>query len=203
MFGGRLQLDSSAFWIKWNDIQQNITLVDCGQTLIGNLGSATSKGIDFAADALLTDALRVSMTVAYTDATFDRTIASGAVYEVVKGAPLSGISPFAVTLSGQYSFNLGPQQSYLHLDYQINSKAKAPDPQVYGVDPTIGPRPETQFLSLKAGMLVHALNASVFVDNLMNRQPELYRYRDIPSSALYYATTWRPRTVGMQLTYAF
>jgi iron complex outermembrane recepter protein len=203
LLDGRVQLDSSAFWINWNNIQQNITLVDCGQTLVGNLGSATSKGVDFAADVLFSDALRASLTMAYTDASFDRTIASGGVYEVVDGAPLSGISPFAVTVSGQYNFNVGPQHPYLHLDYQINTKARAPNPLVYGVDPTIGPKPETQFLSLKTGVLFQNLNASIFVDNLLNQQPELYRYRDVPSSSLYYATTWRPRTFGVQLTYAY
>jgi iron complex outermembrane recepter protein len=203
LLGGKLALDSSVFWINWDNIQQNITLVDCGQTLVGNLGSATSKGGDMAADVILTEALHASVTVAYTDATFDRTIASGGVYEVVKGAPLSGITPWAITISGNYQFSVGPQRTYLHLDYQIDTKARAPNPLVYGVDPTIGAKPETQFLTLKAGTLIDRLNASVFVDNLLNRQPELYRYRDVPSSALYYATTWRPRTIGLQLTYSY
>jgi iron complex outermembrane receptor protein len=203
LLAGRLQLDSSAFWINWNDIQQNVTLVDCGQTLIANLGTATSKGVDIAADFVVTEALRLSATLAYTDAVFDRTIASGGVYEAVKGAPLSGIAPLAVTVAGNYQFDVWARRSYVHLDYQLDTRGKDPNPLVFGTDPTIGPKPETQFLSAKVGQYFGRINASLFVDNLLDSQPELYRYRDVPSSSLYYGTTWRPRTIGIQLTQAF
>src|SRR6185312_10020221 len=52
-FAQRVSIAASAFYIKWNNIQQSIRLPVCGQSTILNLGSATSKGFDLSMQALL------------------------------------------------------------------------------------------------------------------------------------------------------
>jgi hypothetical protein len=47
------------------------------------------------------------------------------------------------------------------------------------------------------GLTRPGVNVRIFVNNLVNAQPKLQRYSDAPGSALVYAYTLRPRTVGL------
>jgi hypothetical protein len=53
------------------------------------------------------------------------------------------------------------------------------------------------------GLTRPGVNVRIFVNNLANAQPMLQRYTDAPGSALVYAYTLRPRTVGLMGTWTF
>ncbi len=40
----RLQINTSAFYINWSNIQNNVYLPSCGFSFTANLGKVTSKG---------------------------------------------------------------------------------------------------------------------------------------------------------------
>ena len=58
-------------------------------------------------------------------------------------------------------------------------------------------------LNLQLGMTRPGVNLRLFANNVTNAQPMLQRYADAPGSALVYAYTLRPRTVGLSGTWTF
>ena len=63
----RLQVNADAFYIDWNNIQQNI-LLPCGFQYRANAGAATSKGAEIEISARPIDPLLVSIGVGYNNA---------------------------------------------------------------------------------------------------------------------------------------
>ena len=70
--GGRVALNASVFTIDWNDLQLNLPdpLVP-GQFYIANVGGASSRGVEFEAQARVHPAVDVFGAVGYTRARFD------------------------------------------------------------------------------------------------------------------------------------
>ena len=53
------------------------------------------------------------------------------------------------------------------------------------------------------GLTRPGVNVRFFVNNAANARPMLQRYSDAPGSALEYAYTLRPRTVGLMGNWSF
>jgi hypothetical protein len=53
------------------------------------------------------------------------------------------------------------------------------------------------------GLTQLGVNVRIFVNNTTNARPLLQRYADDPGSALVYAYTLRPRTVGLMGSWSF
>ncbi|ARR55947.1 TonB-dependent receptor [Rhizorhabdus wittichii DC-6] len=200
LFGRSVNLATSAFWINWNNIQQNVPLNACGQSFVGNLGKAVSRGFDIAIDARIGD-FTLGLSGGYTDAHYTQSIISGTAVVALKGEEISTISPWVAHISGQYDFALADHDGYVRLDYDYRSKGAKPNIAVFGVDPLLFRRPETHFFTARAGVDVGGLDVSLFVDNLFNAHPLLSRTRDIVSSTLIYGSTFRPRRIGVTLSY--
>jgi len=211
LFDGKVQLNTSAFYIDWTNIQQNLRLPTCRSTLILNVGQAVSKGFDAALTAQVTDALRLEATVAYTNAEYTDSIitenlTTGATTDVVlEGDALSTIAPWVVTLSAQYDFEIKDTTSFVRVDYDY--RGAAPEPLIgrAGVDPLAHRRPETHFVSARAGVELDSLKVSVFVDNLFNSTPILTRTRHSARDAitLFYSSTMKPRTFGVTASFRY
>ena len=71
----RLTFDAAAFYIKWNNIQQEI-LLSCGFQFIANAGGAESKGGEMELHARPTEPLEVSVGVGYQNAKITEASAS-------------------------------------------------------------------------------------------------------------------------------
>ena len=67
--------------------------------------------------------------------------------------------------------------------------------------------PVQSYTSLRAGRKWGRFDVSVFAQNLFDTQPKLTQTQDIGTpdggTPLFYAITWRPRTVGLTATYNF
>jgi len=200
---GRLQFAASAFWINWSNIQQNVVLPDCGQSFIGNLGEAVSKGADFAVDARVAEHWLFHVSAGYTHATFSDTITSGPALIAVAGDPTSTLSPWTGNIYGQYGFNMFSHKAFVLASYDFASRGPRPDGAVFGTDPALFQRPATHFVTGRMGVDFGNFTTSIFVDNLFDSQPQLSHIRDIPSSPLFTDTTFRPRTVGLTFTYSY
>lgn len=196
--GGRIRLDGSAFYINWSNIQQRVTLSQCGGQFIGNLGKATSKGFDLSAQVSLTRALLVSASLSYNDTSFTRssTTPSGAI--VARDGDKIGGSPWSLVASGQYNLPFAESfKPFVRLDYEHHGRGRAQDPLLYGYDPLIPRTPSTDFVSARIGMVVSGWDVSIFGDNLFDTHRWLSQGREPISSVLFYDTSFRPRTVGM------
>ncbi len=100
----RFRLASSAYYIKWDNIQQPFVDPGCEISSIKNLGSATVKGFDLQADVVITDNWTLETAVGYTRALYDAppAIAAGFVSagDTIGGPPLDGRHRHAIQLPG-------------------------------------------------------------------------------------------------------
>ena len=206
----RLQIDSSAYYIDWKNIQQNVYLAGCGLQFAANLGQATSKGMDISIKGKVTSDLLVSAEIGYTNAVYARTVYAGTVGSgtpIVTQGNILAPTPWNVNLSGEYhvpGFDL--VSPYVHVDYQLTSgqRGTLPSQDVNNSgDPTITNLPATRNLSLRAGARWDAWDISGFVNNVLGSQPLLVRSHDLAGSPVYFDRTWRPRTIGLTGTYRF
>ncbi|WP_160745572.1 TonB-dependent receptor [Croceibacterium soli] len=205
MFGSRVSVDASAFYIDWQNIQQNVGLA-CGFAFTDNLGSATSKGFDFAVQAAVTNALTLGGQVGYVKAEFDETVRAGpsAARNLVTEGDDIPLNPWQVNLNGQYSYDLAGHDGYSRFDYKFQSEQKATTPALNplngGSDLTLIGRQELHQLSLRSGVRMDAFDISLFVNNVFNTHKALFRQHDTAASPLYRSITVRPRTFGMTVS---
>jgi outer membrane receptor protein involved in Fe transport len=207
----RLQINSSAYYIDWKNIQQNVLLAVCGLQFTGNLGEAVSKGFDIDVRFQPASGLLLGLAAAYTDAKYTETVyatSSGAGLPIVSNGDHLPAAPWNIDLSGEYQLPVfTARKPYLRLDYQLataqHSLLPLQDPANGNSDTTIPGLPQTQALALRAGLRWSGFDVSLFGNNLLDTHPLLFSSHDTITSPLYYDHTWRPRTLGLTATYRY
>jgi iron complex outermembrane recepter protein len=212
-FNGRLRVNTSVFDVDWKKIQQDIYLVSCGFGYVANTGSATSRGFDLAAEAAATVDLTLSLSLSYTDAFITSNSFTPDGYPAFQrgdaiGTPPGSLSPWNITNSIKYKFNVGDgMQSFVRLEDIYRSKNPGPFnsqiPTSPAYSPLIPANPASNLLNGKLGIERDKWQASIFVNNILDRHPALGRYNDIPTSNLFTDYTFRPRTVGLAANVKF
>lgn len=207
-FGRRLTVNGSMFYIKWNDIQQFVNLASCNGGFIANLGKATSTGFDLQLEARPTNSITLGASIGYTHGEFNETTGVGGVSAVTKGDRLPG-SPWKVAVSGEYHTPISDTaDAYLRADYQYSSAEPnqlAPNNPANGLNfvPGYYVRPETNFISMRAGVRKNGLELSAFVDNLFDSGTITERVPMPVTLDPFRAATNRPRTLGLTLSYRY
>jgi iron complex outermembrane recepter protein len=218
---GSVRLASSAYYIKWSDIQQNVYLPGCGFQFTTNVGTAAAKGFDLQADWVATDSLSFESAIGYTNARYlrDASLVPGGAPIAKAGDAVVGDSgaaspPWTVTIGAQYDFTAFNLLSFARIDYEYQSKSHfltaAQDRGVSRTvfDPFAYTPPATTFVSLRVGTKVRGWNVSGFVDNLFDTHPLLppggpNSHSDVDPNAnpgqgvLVRNYTFRPRTIGV------
>lgn len=211
MLDRRLQVDASGFHVKWQNIQTPAFLSQCGFQYVANDASATSNGFDLAASALLTDWLRAGVSASYTDSHFDQTVSSGGLPIVEQGDSVGVLPqvpyPWNVTTTLDYDFPLpNDAQLYGHVEDLFHGRNPGPfaaQHPGYSYAPLLTANPSTNLINLRAGVRWGSYDLSLFVDNVANSLPILYRSQDTSTSTLFYARTFRPRTIGVTGNWKF
>ena len=136
-FYNRVRIAASAYYIKWNNIQQTVLLPSCELSYIDNLGSAISKGADLQADIAVTDSFTLESAIGYNDAYYNAssypcvggatacgpTVAAG---DAIVGQSLTPASPWTMTLGAEYKFAAFDHQAFVRLDYEHQTKNNRP-----------------------------------------------------------------------------
>jgi outer membrane receptor protein involved in Fe transport len=206
LFDRKLSIEASAFTVNWKGIQQFVTLPTCEIKYIANLGRARARGFDFQMSANPLPGITVDMALGYTDSRYTKTAQYAVPSSViaVKGDSLGG-SPWTVSLGVQYDFPMLGKNGYARADYQYESPSKMTkemDPNAFAsYDPTIISSHAQHFVGLRAGMIIGDINASVFVDNLLDSSPLLDRAHQAANDEVITDSTWRPRTIGLTVSY--
>ena len=136
-FNNRIRIAASAYYIKWNNIQQTVTLPSCALSYIDNLGTAVSKGADLQADFSITDAFTLESAIGYNDAYYSSSsypcvggaAACGPVAasgDAIVGQSLTPESPWTITLGAEYKFRAFDRPSFVRLDYEHQTKNNRP-----------------------------------------------------------------------------
>jgi len=210
-FGGRLHTDASIYYINWNSIQQDVYLPLCGLQYTANLGKAVSKGFDLQAEYQATDALHFDLTLGYTDAryTADAFSADGSLL-VASGEAIGAqpyISPWTFTAGAEYDFNAFGYDSYARADDEFTSENPWPlptqNPLSESYDPALVPDPPTNYVSARAGTMVGTFDIALFMNNVLDAHPRLDLNHQDANTVLFEASTFRPRTTGLEVTYRY
>lgn len=205
LFNRRLLLAASVYRIKWQDIQQSVFLPSCAIQFTGNLGNAESTGFDLQFTYAPTARLAIDATVGKTDARYTSTTTTGPNRIVVNSGNGLGGSPWTGSLGLQQGFPAFGRDAYLRVDYEYSSRPDRllpnQDPATRSYDPALVKTPATDFFSLRLGALVNNVNIALFADNLFDSSPRISHGHSDSDTLLFTDTTWRPRTVGVTLTY--
>ena len=216
----RVKIASSIYYIRWNNIQQSVLPPTCQITFIANLGTAVAKGGDIQAEIALTDNFTAEIATGYTSARYtqDSKFSDAETRPIVsKGDAIVGQSgeppgqpgaPFTFTLGLEYKFNLFNLPSFVRIDDEYESRNKWPsaaqDPNTQQFNAAFYTLSSTNLASARAGMNFGGWQGSLFVDNLTDTHTVTnYNFSIYPGVApsLERQYTFRPRTIGLTITY--
>jgi outer membrane receptor protein involved in Fe transport len=206
MFGNRLAINGSAFYIDWKDPQLTVTLA-CAFQYVTNAKGAVSKGFDFQGQFRVVKGLTVSFAAGYTDAhytdDFSFKAANGSTTYIVRKGGELGVPKWQYNIGAQYDFDLFTLPGYIRADYQysdVYQRGQAKGTAAY--NPWTVKGRETKFMTARAGITYKKVDASVFVNNVTNSQ-DMLNETNTTASPLRTATTFRPREIGVQLSYRY
>ncbi len=206
LFDRKLQVAASVYHIEWTGIQQGVNLPSCAIQFTDNLGNARSRGFDIQATLTPVEGLSIDAAVGYTDAEYTSTTQFAANRIIVSKGNSLGSPPWTVALGAQYDFPLFDHSGYVRADYQYTSKrdglVPSEDPRNRGYDPENVKPDATNMVNLRAGAIIGGnANVSLFVDNLLDASPLRSRGHSDTETLLFTQSTFRPRTVGVTVTY--
>ena len=78
LWDGRVSFDTAVYYVKWNDVQQSLTVLYEGSTFgaFVNAGSASGAGAEFAVTTRVTDGLDVRLNSSWNGLKFDSDVGS-------------------------------------------------------------------------------------------------------------------------------
>jgi iron complex outermembrane receptor protein len=216
-FDNRVKIASSLYYIRWNNIQQTVIPPICQISFIDNLGQAVAKGADIQAEVAMTDSLTMELSAGYTDGRYtkDSRLSATELQPVVAaGDAIVGQSgqpgaPVTASIGFEYKFTVFSHDSFVRVDDEYQGRPKWPgatqDPNTSQFDAANYILSSTNFASARAGMTFGGWQVAAFVDNLTDTHTVTnYNFSIDPGtgdSRLERQFTFRPRTVGLTLTY--
>jgi outer membrane receptor protein involved in Fe transport len=193
---GAFTFDTALYYIKWKDIQTNLTLRYLGVPIAATVNgpSASGVGFDLAMAAHPTTGMDIGGTFSYSGLKLDEQIISNLIVLFGKGDRLSYSPEFTVGAFAAYSFPLGGDLTG-RFEASINHRSKVPAralvsgvSRLYLSDDAISARSAFSISSSKYW------KATLFVDNLTNYKGMLQPPTDVSQMLRP-----RPRTIGLQI----
>jgi len=226
----RLRVATSVYYIKWNNIQQNVYVpYNCGLQFTDNLGTAVAKGFDIQADAVLGAGFTADLAFGYTSARYTKSTPPPKPLLVQAGDAISGEAaidggpgtnpPWNLSLGAQYNFTALEHEAFVRMDWEYTARndwlAGVQDPATVQYSPNTYTLSSTSFASVRGGVTLGDWQVALFVDNLFDSHTTInYQLSQIdannpaylanplvPQSVQENDYTWRPRTFGLTATF--
>jgi outer membrane receptor protein involved in Fe transport len=207
LFGGKLRVDASAFHIKWSNLQNNVTVPQCGSNFIANLGEAKINGFDLGLTVQATRSLLAELSVGYTSAKYSQGAGIGTRIYTRAGEQIADTPPWNVTAALEYQFGISSSaDGYFRVEDRYKSRDDGEfsnfNPANVSYNPTILINGSVNELNLRLGTKVDKFDLSIFANNVLGDHSVL----DINTSPLAgYPYNGghpiRPTTIGMTGTY--
>ncbi|MGC4029104.1 MAG: TonB-dependent receptor [Steroidobacteraceae bacterium] len=207
-WGGRAQVNSSLFYIDWQDIQTQTRLRNCGFQYVVNGAEAISKGGDIQAQVLVTDGLILSTTIGYNDAYYKDAVLgpvppAGVTRQILfnKGDSL-GAPKWTYSVGAQYNGRLTSDYGwYLQANYQYQGPYFATSgPGTLTYDEYSYRAMAIDYVNARVGLTRGGVDVAFFVNNLTNSH-DLLSDQKQPYGVQITQQTLTPRTIGLSLTY--
>lgn len=120
-FDGALQLDLTAFLLKWTDLQVQQRDYTGAFAYTDNVGGAENKGLEFAMNMLLPGGFATKLNLSYVDAR-TTTFFDDFQGPAPEGTELPGTSPFSGSLLLLWMGETGPAQTTATLSYTYQNR---------------------------------------------------------------------------------
>jgi iron complex outermembrane receptor protein len=194
---GRVALNSAVFFIDWNDLQLNVPNLSVpGQIYIANVGSASSKGVEFDLTARPAPGLDVFGTFGYTSATFST--GSTSVGLDVSGNEIPNTPDYTASFGVQYGRALNSATSaYGRADIVLSGAFKYDDANLEGQD-------AYSLVNFRGGVRGRRFFAEGWVRNAFNTTyiPVAFAYGPLAPSG-FVGENGAPRTFGLSAGVTF
>jgi outer membrane receptor protein involved in Fe transport len=195
----RLKLNGAVYYIDWNNIQQNITLPDCGFNFIGNFGTASSKGTEFEMQYDPARVLKLTLSFSYNEAKLTSTVlgAAGQTGQTLEYAPR-----WMGAASAEYTRQIDASTSaYLRGDFSSTSR----EDTSYNSQSIYYNIAGYSLLNLRLGVKRFAWTCGLFVTNALDSHAEtelpLSNGVDLPTQRRIALN--RPRTIGLDIRFDY
>lgn len=214
LLNGGLQLNATAYFISWENLQVTEAAVNGGfsqSSITGNLGAATSQGIEADLTYALTNALTFNAGLALNDATYDngtfsQRLERSFICDDVVCASDGNISGNDLPRSSDTQWNIGLQYDgainseiayFLRADYVGQSDQAISEAN-------LGTIPSRELLNLRAGVSNEQWSAELWITNATD---ELYVsnafYIPNPFFIALVPTFGNQRRIGANISYSF
>lgn len=195
LFGDHLVLNSDGYFETWREVQQMIE-ERCGETYTGNAGTAHIAGGDLEAKWMIIPGLTFSTSTGYTHA-YMASVESGASFTA--GQAVQNVPRWTSTNSIGYTHALNSNWALVlrATDVYVGSQTD--------VAYHLTRLPPWNVVNLRAGVLApDNISVTVFANNVTNKLAYLADTEEISFQVPAYnrAVTNRPRTIGVEFTYA-
>jgi iron complex outermembrane recepter protein len=206
----RLRVDVSAFYMDWKNVQQFIrfqfidpvTGLLRGVTGVDNATSATSQGVEFSIDGVITDHFRVGAQVGYLDATYGdytNALIDGAVINA-SGKRLINAPEWTLGANAEYSREVFGNDGFVRAEWQHRSEQLSNTFALrYEVYPFISPSYDV--VNLRAGLGNERWRVNLYAENVFDEAFFSAAYE----KAFYSGVQVEPsvRNYGIEFRYRF
>lgn len=194
----RLTLNAAAFYIRWNNIQQQI-LLPCGFQYRANAGAAVSKGGEMELHARPTEPLEVSLGIGYQNAKITQQSQSSPQQV---GSPIYQVPDWTGNASAAYTTDLtsrwkmitGADYAYVGRSFSANNNPA--NPRERGAYRIINAR-----LAFAHGPLEIALVGKNLANELANLGDNRSIAAEVPGRPRLFIN--QPRTLGVEFRQSF
>jgi iron complex outermembrane recepter protein len=191
LFDNRVSVDADIYYLRWNDIQQDIYLPTCVYFFEANVGDARSYGSEIGIKANATPHLTLSVSGGTTDATITENVKA---LNVMAGAHILGVPEWSANLGAMLHGKASSVDDlFMRADYLLTG------PSSGTFDPTQVDfrRPAYQVLNLSAGAERHGMKFTVYAQNALNDTKAI---QHINNNGLIEAFGLRPLTIGITIS---
>ncbi len=205
----RLRVNLALFYMDWSDLQTNFqeSGVDANGNFIlfagtDNAESATSKGVELTATALLSERLVVNFNAGYLRAKFDKftTFIDGA-NRVLDGATIPLSPKWTLSADAQYNFPITTgYDGFARLEWSFRDKTKT---LIAGLIQSGFPWevPSYDFFNLRAGIEHKDFTITGYAENLFDSTYYTNAYQKAFAGGLFAEPSFR--SYGVRITYKF
>jgi outer membrane receptor protein involved in Fe transport len=198
----RVSVDFDIFKINWKNLQSEATTPDGDVSYNINAGAVTSEGAELSATTIISDALRVSLNTAYTDAYAAQAVETSGI-TIADGARAPTAPKWTAALKGEYQFphiaswtpKLTGSWRYISSEYSAFSSATP-----------VGLIPGYSLFDMNLGLTSGRYDVALYARNLLNKR--VYNFA-LPETNNTTGQTFisgalvQPLTVGLSLDVKF
>jgi iron complex outermembrane receptor protein len=194
--GGRVAVNAAVFHIDWQELQLNVPDPAVpAQFFIANVGSATSRGVEFELAARAAPGVDVFAAFGYTHARFGAGSVSGPLD--LEGNRLPNTPDTTVSVGGQYSRAIGSATAFGRVELMRSGSFRYDDANTLGQD-------AYTLVNVRGGYTARRWLAEVFVRNALDAGyiPFAFPYPGFAPSG-FVGESGAPRTVGASIGVRF